>query len=249
MSEINDLIRYRRSLNGAYMLLPGTNERETFRHRMILENEIPHFLSVTKMEGEEVYYQYEISSKISLEEYLQHTPLCQEVCKQLIYTLCRSVETLEEYMLTEESLLLLPETIYIEENSQENSQVFYFCLYPDGGRNTREDLQKLLKYLMDHTEVSEEGRDDSPQILYTLYDCTLKDNFCIREFLQAMETETQRRQEAKTEYPEEKKKEMSQSEAAAKRYPWKTGRQKRKYLHTFLSHFMETLLVISLFVL
>lgn len=191
-------IQYQRDLTGAYMLIPAGTEQGDFRSRMILENEIPHFLTtVQDSRGEGRYYRYLISSRISLAEYFKHAPLRLTVCKQFVYTLCRGLQALGEYLLTEESLLLTPDTIYMERQGQkdlwrpgsswEEEWEFFFCLYPDEIQDARTNLRDLLKYLMEKTDPAEKSEESCALFLYGLYQMTLKENFCASEFLQAME--------------------------------------------------------------
>lgn len=196
---MDQTIQYQRNLSNAYMLIPAQPDQESFRRRMILENQIPHFLPVSLGSGgETAMYRYQISSRVSLEEHLQHSPLRLPVCKQLIYSLCKSLKVLGEYLLTEENLLIRPETIYMEESGRESEGMLYggrkaeeweflFCLYPDEEQEVKTGLKDLLKYLMEKTDPAEKAENSCALLLYELYQRTLKDNFCAAEWLQVME--------------------------------------------------------------
>lgn len=186
-------IRYERDLTNAYMVMPAGEEAVGYPSRMVLENRIRGFLPVQKRcrdEHEEYYYC--ISSQVSLEEYLDHTPLRAGVLKQLIFTLYRAVASLGEYLLTEEYLLLTPETIFVQENrnsgaasdSEEFSGTFALCIYPDEKQDVKESLRQLMKYLMGKTNPAEEN---CAALCYELYGMLQKDNFCIQEFMTLLE--------------------------------------------------------------
>lgn len=180
-------ISYERDLSGTSMILTTQTEQEPgYGMRMILENTIRGFLPVQKrLEEERIVYRYKISSLISLEEYLEHHTLGQNFLKQLIFTLCQSVTELGEYLLTEEYLLLRPDTVFVRESGSEPfADTFLYCLYPARRQNVKEDLRQLLKYLMEKTDRS----DDRVAVMcYELYGLVQKENFCLREFMDALE--------------------------------------------------------------
>ena len=179
-------ITYERNLQGAYMILPAGQEDIGYGRRMILENTIRGFLPIQKQSGEEGdCYQYNISSLISLAEYLEHHPLRERFLKQWIFMLCQAVTELEEYLLTEEFLWLTPETIFVRDKESEPFEgTFLFCLYPDQRQEVKAQLNQLLKYLMEQTDRAD---DRCAVMCYELYGLVQKENFCLREFMEALE--------------------------------------------------------------
>ena len=180
-------ISYQRDLSGASMILPALAQTEVgYPRRMILENTIGGFLSIQRccqQDGES--YHYNISSLISLDEYLQHHSLNDRFLKQLIFTLCQAVDQLREYLLTEEYLLLTPETVFVRENeSVPFAGTFFFCLYPDERQDIKSALRHWIKYLMEKTDRSD---DLCAVMCYELYGLVQKENFCLREFMEALE--------------------------------------------------------------
>lgn len=177
---MNMEIRYERDLVHAYMVLPA-GEDGGYRRRMILENRIPGFLPVQRRccNDREEYY-YNISSQVSLEEYLEHNPLSSVFLRQLIFAVCRLAFSLREYLLAEDCLALGPETIFYTEETE----TFFLCLYPDARQDVRDSLRQLLKYLMEKADKEEE---QCGILCYELYGLLQKKNFCLREFLTVME--------------------------------------------------------------
>lgn len=195
-------ITYERDLRGARMLLPVCPQSEVgYPRRMILENTIRGCLLPQKRCGEsENWYEYEISSLVSLEEYLEHHPLRERFLKQWVFMLCQTVTELGEYLLTEDFLYLTPETIYVRGNESGTSQEqFLFCLYPDERQDVKTQLRQLLKYLMEKTDRADDG---CAVMCYELYSLVQKDNFCLREFMEALERWAQ---EEPPKEPEKKK--------------------------------------------
>lgn len=180
-------IRYERGINGTYMILPGQPEETPgFARPMILNNNIPGCLPVSARHEEDgLCYEYKVSALISLAEYLEHHTLRRQVLKQWLFRLCQVVAELEEYLLTEDYLWLSPETVFLRGSETEPFLGnFYFCLYPDRRQNAREQLQDLLKYLMERTDPQDPG---CGQMCYELYGLVQKENFCIQECMEVLE--------------------------------------------------------------
>jgi len=180
-------IRYERDLSGAYMILEAQLQTERgYIRPMILENAIPGFVPVQSCWGEKgEYYQYRISSLLSLEEYLQHHRLDQVLLKQLVFALCQAVVQLGEYLLTEEVLFLQRQTIFLKEgNSVSHVPTVFFCLYPDEAQDSRQDLCQWIKWLMSQADP------DDPrcgEMCYELYGAVQKENFCLQEFMEMLQ--------------------------------------------------------------
>lgn len=174
-------IRYERDLVHVYMVLPAGRLCAGYREEMILGNRIPGFLPVQKRcrDGEEEYY-YDVSSQVSLEEYLEHRPLSSGLLRQLVFTLCCLPDALYGYLLTEDSLFLRPETIFYREEQGR----FLLCLYPTERQDVRGDLKELLKYLMGKADPAEEA---CGRLCYELYGLLQKENFCLPEFYGVLE--------------------------------------------------------------
>ncbi len=176
-------IAYERNLSGAHMILPRQEPVEIgYQRRMILENQIRGFVSLQSRDQE---YDYDISSLVSLKEYLDHSSLQCGCLKQLIFSLYQAVTELGRYLLTEEFLYLTPETIFVQTHEAVPFQgTFLFCLYPDFRQDVRGRLSQLLKFLMDKTDP---GDDSCAVLCYELYGLVQKENFYLKEFMEALE--------------------------------------------------------------
>lgn len=173
-------LSYERDLNQCSMILSSADIEENFIGKMILQNDIPHFLKAYREEGEKGC-RYDITSKISLTEYLEHSYIRLPFCKQLIFTLCNAIDTLEEYLLSEKNLYLVPETIYLTREDTEQPQ-FFFTVTPEEDSQIRGQLNDLIQYLMKKTDPEEDGEVSSARLLYLLYERLQKNNFCVKEF-------------------------------------------------------------------
>ena len=179
-------ISYERDLQGAYMELPAAADgTQKYQRSMILENTIQGCLTLREQKGQDgTTYRYTISSLVSLPEYLDHDPLTEDLIKQLVFCLYQVIAELGEYLLQEEYLLLTPETIFLRSRgTEQKSWDVLFCLYPDGGQDWKKSLQDLLKYLMAHTDGTQER---SGPLCYELYGLLQKDNFCLREWMDVL---------------------------------------------------------------
>lgn len=211
MEILKKEITYERGINGSYMILPvGAVQRKGYAKRMILENRIRGFLPVTYRLGEEgEAYEYQVSALISLAEYLEHHWLKARLLKQWVFALCQAVTEMGEYLLTEDHLWLTPETIFLRESEEAALEGdFYFCLYPEEDQDRKEQLRQLLKYLMERTDPTDET---CALLCYELYGLVQKENFCLQEFMEALE------RWARPEVPQEPKKDTEKKKQKKKR--------------------------------
>lgn len=180
-------IRYERDLSGAYMILEAQSQAEGgYIRPMILENKIPGFVPIQLCLGDMgEYYRYRISSLLSLEEYLQHHAMDQTLLKQLIFSLCQAVTQLGEYLLSETVLMLEPQTIFLREGAVGSRRpTVFFCLYPDEIQDGRRSLCQWIKWLMSQADP---GDPHCGEMCYELYGIAQKDNFCLQEFMEALQ--------------------------------------------------------------
>lgn len=186
-------IRYERDMIHAYMVLPCKKERG-YSSRMLCENRIDGFLPVQmqRQEEKEEYY-YRVSSQISLAEYLEQHPLSFSMLKQLVFTICQSAANMGEFLLAQEYLYLIPETIFVQSLSKDTESdetctdkrfCFTLCIYPDEKQDLKEELRQLMQYLMGKADPQEA---ECAALCYDLYGRLQKENFCLREFMTAME--------------------------------------------------------------
>ncbi len=176
--------QYERDAAGTTLLIKDTGT-EKYLRRMITENRIPGFLPVQEQIREEgTVYAYSISGLVSLKEYLKHHIFTGKILRQLIFTLCQSSETLEEYLLPFEGVRLEPDMIFLDDKETPH---FFLCYCPEDFYADNQGLSDLLKYLMEQTDPAE---TDCAALCYQLYGKLQKENFCLSEFMDAVDEST-----------------------------------------------------------
>lgn len=144
-------IEYRRNLQHSYLVVRSREkEEESYSSKMITENRIPGLLVCEEKNiDDEVLYYYDLTSKISLADRWRGGRADGEEVLSMIYAFLRTVENMEEYLLSTDSIYLKLEQIYGDADMEE----IEFCYIPgekwDLEQQFRELLEELLP-LLDH---------------------------------------------------------------------------------------------------
>ena len=124
------------------MILSGGAEidRNAYPLHMIRENAIPGFLRcrTEEMDGE-LLFCYDITSMQTLQSVMESQEVDAVLLRMLFLLIPDAMETLEEYLLDPQGLLLSPDMIYL---NQERDQM-RFCYYPGAEAGLTESLQQL----------------------------------------------------------------------------------------------------------
>jgi hypothetical protein len=133
---------YRQNVDHHDMILSGGAEidRNAYPLHMIRENAIPGFLRcrTEEMDGE-LLFCYDITSMQTLQSVMESQEVDAVLLRMLFLLIPDAMETLEEYLLDPQGLLLSPDMIYL---NQERDQM-RFCYYPGAEAGLTESLQQL----------------------------------------------------------------------------------------------------------
>lgn len=191
--------KYERTMNHTYMVLSkcdffaidqeGQEEKEDYRIRMLLENQIPGLLPVThhRQNGENCFY-YEINSLQSMSQMYEKEEIDAEALEILLHGCVRVFEKLEEYLLDGSQILLQPEYIYIHPDTKEP----FFTYYPACDTNVidvRQAFVSFVDYLLarlDHTQ------EDTVMLGYQVYRYTKNPNFVLSEITKILSEHAQK---------------------------------------------------------
>lgn len=144
-------IEYRRNLQHSYLVVRSREkDEESYSSKMITENRIPGLLVCEEKNiDDEVLYYYDLTSKISLADRWRGGKADGEEVLSMIYAFLRTVENMEEYLLSTDSIYLKLEQIYGDADMEE----IEFCYIPgekwDLEQQFRELLEEILP-LLDH---------------------------------------------------------------------------------------------------
>lgn len=173
--------RYRRELNAGYLILDAPENPDDYEIRILTENRIPGILpmAVNRID-DRIEYDYEVSGYRPLKKALEKCQLDSAEIQSLLRGIGRAVDSLEEYLLPVEEVLLEPEFLYV---TQDLSRVS-FCCCPGYKADFYEGLRDLTRYFLNKVDHTEE---QSVEIAYELFRVSSQDVFTFEELLQVPE--------------------------------------------------------------
>lgn len=178
-----------------YLILdPGELEWDGYECRMLAANAIEGVLRFQiRQVDESIYFYYEITSRQPLSRMLDGRSLRAEELRSLIVGIARVVDRMEQYLLRESSVMLLPDYLYVE---PENFRV-WLCLVPGIQSNFPEDYAKLLEYLLGKVDHQDK---DSVILAYALYQETRKPDYGMNEILRLLQNSEYKKQMGKSDF-------------------------------------------------
>ncbi len=218
---------YQRELKRNYLIVETeTSEGQgepPFEQKMLEQNQIDGILRFqVRQKDEEVRFFYEITSKQPLSRLLEGQTIQAEQIRALVFGIARSLDHMEQYLLSEKSVLLDPEYLYVDPESLK----VWLCLVPGMECDFPEDYSRFLEYLLGKVDHRDK---ESVVLAYGLYQETRKENYGMADILRLAqqkievnhagreaETETVREFERYQEYPEREYMETAQDGYGAK---------------------------------
>ncbi len=170
---------YKRELSHSYLVMEDIPEELAghYQYRMILRNRIPGLLvsSERYMEGRACLY-YDISSRQSLEQLYLSARIGMKEIRGIIDNLAQVLDSMSEYLLEERFLILEPEYIYMD---LETEQLF-FLYYPfleENKMGTR--YLPLAEFFLEHVDHREEM---AVSAAYQFYKMSKAESFMVGSF-------------------------------------------------------------------
>lgn len=208
MQEINRFIlemEYQKSLNQNYLVYKNEREEENYEFRMLAENQIGHLLPVElrSIDGRDDIY-YKIGSFQSLSKVYRNREMKLEDVRIILIGLTGALAAIQEYLMDERHIVLLPEYIFIHMERRELRLLFH----PFYEGDIREGVREFADYLIgriDHTEQK------AVMMGYQFYRIVREENFIIddivklyrEEWKNTMDLDRESRQEADVEINED----------------------------------------------
>ncbi len=178
---------YRRDTHHSQLVLYDTEEirRDSFQTRMFLENTVPGFLPCKKytIDCQEKFF-YDISSRQTLVSMLETRAVSRKCLENLLSSVLRALTGLQNYLLDTEGICLRPEWIFSNPNGSE----FFFCYYPGGAFDWREQLQQLAEYLLPRLEHKDRA---AVRLGFDFYQCTMEDRVTATELEQLLKDDSE----------------------------------------------------------
>lgn len=158
-------IYYKRNYNESYMVAEGAVAWECFEKRMLGQNRICSLLPFHTMEvNGQTQFWYDITGKESLKDYMEQELSVERLEKVMAY-IGFACEEAQKYLLSQNHIVLNPETIYVAHCSQPFA--VYLCYYPWEGSGLREQLQGVVEYLL---SIVDQKQETLAALCYEIYD-------------------------------------------------------------------------------
>ncbi len=168
-------VEYRRDLQKSYLVLVTENKsvQENYDWRMITENQIEGLLSCErKLLNNDILYYYDVTLQCSLEDRCKVKKVQGQEILLLLNRILSVLDKLEEYLLSENALCILPQYIYMNNELEQIN----FCYVPGENWNFEAQLRELLEYLLPYLE---HDNQESVMIGYGIYHYILREKFTI----------------------------------------------------------------------
>ncbi|SHJ17762.1 FHA domain-containing protein [Pseudobutyrivibrio xylanivorans DSM 14809] len=178
-------INYKRQHNESFMVLEVAEASSGYEERMIEENEIPALLKYTKVNLNGVQqYNYCISRKENLEDFVEARDLTLEVFRRLILNIQLAYEEIERYLIDENHIFLSKETVFLEKSN--DSFKVSLCYYPHDMGGVQQQFRELIEYFL---KLVPNDNRKLAEYIYNAYDLCLKDDFTFDEILDSLQEE------------------------------------------------------------
>lgn len=172
------MISYCREWKQNYLILEPDIEMEVgYSCSMLEQNNIPGLLAFSRrMVENRVNFYYEITSKQPLARVLEKKSLQVTELKTLMISICNVLERMHPYLLSEESLWLDPEYLYVDSESYE----VWLCMVPEKKENFLKAFGDFLEYLLGKVDHQDK---ESVVLAYGLFQETRKLNYGMDDIL------------------------------------------------------------------
>lgn len=169
--------RYYKDLNHNYFILKCQEEQtgDRYQLKMITENKIPGLLNCSTrfINGDTCLY-YEIHSLQTLQSLFEHRTVNRRQAIRILSGLKRVLQEIQNFLLLDSGLLLMPEYLFANWDVEE----VYFVYYPYEMSWKENKLQTLLEFLVDVIDHQDELVVDT---IYGLYQLAEREVFVIEE--------------------------------------------------------------------
>lgn len=183
MSKYN--ITFEKDINDSYMYIDGVKiNKDSYESTLLKNTTIDRVLKYYLVDNGEVSkLRYDITSLASLDSYVKKHSLRQDDIKFIINEISNLLLSAENYLISENSIILNPETIMITLSKNENNNIkkkLLFTLIPSFNGDFYEQLVKLLLYILRNVDKTDKK---SILLAYNLFSESAKENFTINNLL------------------------------------------------------------------
>lgn len=168
-------IEYIRNVQFGYMRVEIENPLMKTEQEMLERNQPEGILPVLQQKENNKYLlRYDITGKQSLDVLLEGTMADITILKSLLVGICVAVKQLEKYLLCQEGILLMPETIFWDGRTE----TIYFCYYPESEQALQVRFMHLMEYILARTNHK---NVQAVKLAYDIYEMAQNPCFCIKD--------------------------------------------------------------------
>ena len=175
--------KYYKDYRHNYMILQCVTEEtdRSYQYKILTSGKISEILkcSIRHVNGQ-TYFYYDISSKVTLENYYQGKKLSYGQAKDLIRQLYDIYSRLGSFFMEEAKVVLLPEAIYYDLTDQKYIGLYY----PDYEPETDNPYEALMEYLLDHIDAEDQQLADC---MYQIYEMSEEAGFTMDDALRLLD--------------------------------------------------------------
>ncbi|WFR57560.1 DUF6382 domain-containing protein [Anaerocolumna sp. AGMB13025] len=166
---------YIRDMHSNFVVLKGIEGKSSaYGSRMILHNNIPGLLKteLRSIDNMDLFY-YDVTSKKSLAEIWENKSLNYYELRKIVSDILITIQNSGEYLLSENDFIIEPNYIFLDTGSQN----ILLCHLVGRDENIKEQLSRLMEYLMNKVDYKDEA---AVVLIYALYkesketDCTFE---------------------------------------------------------------------------
>lgn len=182
MKELEEMeISYHREMKKNYLMISVDEFREQgFETRMLVGNAIDGLLKLRiRKTDDHCQFCYEITSRQPLGRLLETKSINAEQIRALLLGIAQTLSRMEEYLLTEEQILLTPDFIYVDPENFSPE----LCLMPGRTGDFPKEFSSFLQFLLDKVDHQDK---DAVVLIYGLYRESLKENYGLENLLKCL---------------------------------------------------------------
>lgn len=173
---------YKRDLHSNYMILSEGKDMDPDHYciRMLEHNQIPGLLdcSVRSMDADLSFY-YDISSRQPLSTHMEKEAVGKKLMTLIFQSLSRTLNSLSEYLLDADSLVLEPSMIYLDADQKE----LKFCYWPASESTISEQLRTLSEAMLPRLDQNDR---EAVTMGYKFYSAAMADEITMDFFEQML---------------------------------------------------------------
>ncbi|MGN0342200.1 MAG: DUF6382 domain-containing protein [Roseburia sp.] len=173
-------ISYKRSLNQSFMIIEPEQLYSGYQLQMLRQNRISNLLGFQLVVADgRPYFWYDITGKKSFDHILESADFNMELFIGLVEALLAASRGIKPFLLEEEGIILLPETIFFDHDRRQVS----FAYYP----GKKDSVMESFRHFME-SFLSKMRHEDETLVLaaYEVYQRATEESFSLEDTLQLL---------------------------------------------------------------